>query len=586
MVATNCFDCLALLGEFHDRLLTETQLRALEEHLAACPECRREWSVFRAQRETLVSLAGTPAPGRVRTAVRAGVERELAGRAKLSRGPGISNSLPWLRGRIWYYAAGLAVTAAGFVVWLNATPVTPNLESSTGPATIGAKTPAPLAGWPGPGVIATPSLNATASDQTAAKLARNRELPDSSSLVPLPASAATGGGGARHLDGSNYSFVDGHVKWLESTKFPQTVPGNGTNFTFAFGDDDNNQIVAVTPTAPRPVRPKTEIRAMLKSSEPVTEATPPFGLSIQLVPLPTLLDRDANGASSNEGPNTAADTLEQRQAMMRRRRMVPMAEAPPTAGTATGDGAPEGNDAARAGGVFNGSQTAGGSGFGGRSGGADEPPVPGAVGGAAGSVTVPPVSSGPASEAPVPGVLPAPNIEMPASSPARSSMRALAAPRAFAHAALDATSAAPPVPMSPENQSAAPGAPTATPPIPFSPPPPAAPTTLSAQGSLAPPQFPATLRIGTTASVLGAQVFITPPPGDSIVGAAPGVAFWRGNLQAGMAVTLRLDCTGNAPGLLTVQVEQIRAGRESITVATGKAPWPDGARTSPVATSP
>ena len=37
----------------------------------------------------------------------------------------------------------------------------------------------------------------------------------------------------RHLDGSNYSFVDGHVKWLQSTRFPQTVPANGTNFTFA-----------------------------------------------------------------------------------------------------------------------------------------------------------------------------------------------------------------------------------------------------------------------------------------------------------------------------------------------------------------
>jgi len=37
----------------------------------------------------------------------------------------------------------------------------------------------------------------------------------------------------RHLDGSNYSFVDGHVKWLQSTQFPQTVPANGTNFTFA-----------------------------------------------------------------------------------------------------------------------------------------------------------------------------------------------------------------------------------------------------------------------------------------------------------------------------------------------------------------
>jgi len=36
----------------------------------------------------------------------------------------------------------------------------------------------------------------------------------------------------RHLDGSNYTFVDGHVKWLRSARCPQTVPANGNNFTF------------------------------------------------------------------------------------------------------------------------------------------------------------------------------------------------------------------------------------------------------------------------------------------------------------------------------------------------------------------
>jgi len=36
----------------------------------------------------------------------------------------------------------------------------------------------------------------------------------------------------RHLDGSNYGFVDGHVKWLQSTRFPATTPANGANCTF------------------------------------------------------------------------------------------------------------------------------------------------------------------------------------------------------------------------------------------------------------------------------------------------------------------------------------------------------------------
>ena len=38
----------------------------------------------------------------------------------------------------------------------------------------------------------------------------------------------------RFLEGSNYAFVDGHVKWLQSTKAPSAsnVPATGSNFTF------------------------------------------------------------------------------------------------------------------------------------------------------------------------------------------------------------------------------------------------------------------------------------------------------------------------------------------------------------------
>ena len=38
----------------------------------------------------------------------------------------------------------------------------------------------------------------------------------------------------RHLDGSNYAFVDGHVKWLRSDKAPSpsNVRETGSNFTF------------------------------------------------------------------------------------------------------------------------------------------------------------------------------------------------------------------------------------------------------------------------------------------------------------------------------------------------------------------
>ncbi len=59
------------------------------------------------------------------------------------------------------------------------------------------------------------------------------------SIAEASAPAAAGvapaqGSNNRHLEGSNYAFVDGHVKWLQSTKAPLTTsdPTTGSNFTF------------------------------------------------------------------------------------------------------------------------------------------------------------------------------------------------------------------------------------------------------------------------------------------------------------------------------------------------------------------
>ena len=40
------------------------------------------------------------------------------------------------------------------------------------------------------------------------------------------------GGSNRHLDGANYSFVDGHVKWLKPT-IPTYTAASSSVFTFA-----------------------------------------------------------------------------------------------------------------------------------------------------------------------------------------------------------------------------------------------------------------------------------------------------------------------------------------------------------------
>lgn len=46
--------------------------------------------------------------------------------------------------------------------------------------------------------------------------------------------SAANGWAMRHLEGANYAFADGHVKWLKPDKISMTnVPPTGSNFTFA-----------------------------------------------------------------------------------------------------------------------------------------------------------------------------------------------------------------------------------------------------------------------------------------------------------------------------------------------------------------
>jgi prepilin-type processing-associated H-X9-DG protein len=45
---------------------------------------------------------------------------------------------------------------------------------------------------------------------------------------------------ARHLDGANYLFTDGHVKWLKPDDVsPADVPVSGSNYSFDTGIDGN-----------------------------------------------------------------------------------------------------------------------------------------------------------------------------------------------------------------------------------------------------------------------------------------------------------------------------------------------------------
>jgi prepilin-type N-terminal cleavage/methylation domain-containing protein/prepilin-type processing-associated H-X9-DG protein len=60
---------------------------------------------------------------------------------------------------------------------------------------------------------------------------------ETAATASAPVTLGTPPSYARHLDGSNYAFVDGHVKWLQSTKATAASMGSniattGSNFTF------------------------------------------------------------------------------------------------------------------------------------------------------------------------------------------------------------------------------------------------------------------------------------------------------------------------------------------------------------------
>ena len=76
----------------------------------------------------------------------------------------------------------------------------------------------------GDGNITDPGTNDSAAAGNALYL---RFGPDS-----LTGANAYAGGSNRHLDGANYSFVDGHVKWLKPT-IPTSAASASSVFTFA-----------------------------------------------------------------------------------------------------------------------------------------------------------------------------------------------------------------------------------------------------------------------------------------------------------------------------------------------------------------
>ena len=80
------------------------------------------------------------------------------------------------------------------------------------------------------------SQNETMFNNTAntVLLAEGPEAAVTAATTTAPLTTGTPQAYSRHLDGANYAFVDGHVKWLVSSKAPSntTTGTTGSNFTF------------------------------------------------------------------------------------------------------------------------------------------------------------------------------------------------------------------------------------------------------------------------------------------------------------------------------------------------------------------
>lgn len=104
-----------------------------------------------------------------------------------------------------------------------------------------AAAPAPAAGRPKPRSAAefTFASNTVMLGCTQSSDAGNAGSGGLTTPATLPGTATTGGG-VRHLEGSNYGFADGHVKWYRGVSPTQTVAianrnvaPTGSNVTFA-----------------------------------------------------------------------------------------------------------------------------------------------------------------------------------------------------------------------------------------------------------------------------------------------------------------------------------------------------------------
>lgn len=209
------------LKAYLDGELAAGERTQLDHHLSTCPVCQEELEIMREiQRE--LRADEDAADSRISAALRSRIMDAAAG-LPAEKDSGMLNSpakmsparLPWMNRALMYGGTLMAVVVV--IAGILTTHGAPSAGLYS--ADSGGSPPPESAGPAAPPAAAGGSV-ASSVPQSSAK----------SSQAPRAESRY-----ARHLDGSNYAFIDGHVKWLQSNAAPDgkaAAAGGG----FTFGD--------------------------------------------------------------------------------------------------------------------------------------------------------------------------------------------------------------------------------------------------------------------------------------------------------------------------------------------------------------
>jgi Flp pilus assembly pilin Flp len=238
------------LKAYLDDELPTARRRTIEEHLKSCDACRKELRIMEQIQEELRADEGartaTLDPAlKARILENADVPVSPPDQPAWETEVEAARTVPKLKPRSYWMEYGLLASLVVLITIGSLTLMGGRIKNTfnTAAGSINTSTDDD----DGSGTYNSPPASVGAANQTAGE-------------APPAAKRGT------HLDGSNYDFTDGHVKWHSTNR---NKP-NGSNFTF--GDDDDNPNAGTAQVLSRKVHRQASLTVSVKNVEQASDA--------------------------------------------------------------------------------------------------------------------------------------------------------------------------------------------------------------------------------------------------------------------------------------------------------------------------